>query len=127
MLSLKYPMEGRQPTEVYTNESGSVNIALNHTDNPASQNQLPQFKQLLERQFYQPQIDFINSEIMAINGRDFIVMEFITPAADSKIYNLMFITSLENRLLLGTFNCIIKELPVWQAKGKEIINSVKVR
>lgn len=126
MLSLKYPMEGRRPTEVYTNKNGSINVAFNHTNNQATQEQLPQYQQLFKRQFNQPQIEFIKSEISVINGRDFIIMEFITPAADSKIYNLMFITSLENQLLLGTFNCTTNKLPEWESKGKKIVNSIKV-
>ncbi|NOU15927.1 MAG: hypothetical protein HOO91_00010 [Bacteroidales bacterium] len=31
MLKAKYPIEGHRPTEVYTNEEGTINIAFNHT------------------------------------------------------------------------------------------------
>jgi hypothetical protein len=43
-IKLKYPVEGRRPTEVYTNEKGTVNIAFNQTRNPASIVKLPNIK-----------------------------------------------------------------------------------
>ncbi len=33
MLKAKYPIEGHRPTEVYTNEEGTINTAFNHTQN----------------------------------------------------------------------------------------------
>jgi hypothetical protein len=127
MLKAKYPIEGHRPTEVYTNEEGTINIAFNHTQNKCSINELANYKQVFERQFNQPGIEFLKSELKQINGIDFIVMEFITPAVDSRIYNLMFTTSLENRLMMGTFNCTINHLEEWKPLAGEIINSIKVQ
>lgn len=38
MLKAKYPIEGHRPTEVYTNEEGTINTAFNHTQNQCSIN-----------------------------------------------------------------------------------------
>ena len=40
MLAAKYPKTGHQPTEVYTNEDGTINIALNYTQNKAEEKDL---------------------------------------------------------------------------------------
>lgn len=126
MLKTKYQIEHR-PTEVYTNEEGTINIAFNHTQDKCSFDELANYKEVFERQFNQSSIEFLKSELKQINGADFIVMEFITPAVDSRIYNLMFATSLENRLMIGAFNCTINHLEEWKPLSGEIINSIKVQ
>lgn len=125
-LKARYPIEGRRPSEVYTNAEGTINIAFNHTLTKGGIADLPQFKQVFERQFNQPGISFMTSELKPINGTDFIVLEFITPSPDGEVYNRMFITSLENRLLMGTFNCSVKLIQEWQSTANKIENSIVV-
>lgn len=125
--ALKYPM-GNRPAIVYTNESGSVNLALNHTQNAASQSDLPKFMEVLAGQFKGvPDIKWKRKEITKINGRDFIIMEFETPAVTGeRMYNLMFITDLEGRLLMNSFNCKASEYADWESQAQQILNSLKV-
>ncbi len=125
-LKARYPIEGRRPTEVYTNTEGTINIAFNHTQTRGGITDLPQFKQVFERQFNQPGINFRKSELKPINGTDFIILEFITSSPDGEVYNRMFITSLENRLLMGTFNCTVTHLQEWQPIADKIVNSLEV-
>ena len=126
ILKARYPIEGRRPTEVYTNTQGTINIAFNHTQTRGGITDLPQFKQVFERQFNQPGINFIKSELKPINGTDFIILEFITPSPDGEVYNRMLITSLDNRLLMGTFNCTVNQMQEWQPVADIIINSLEV-
>jgi hypothetical protein len=42
-LKARYPIEGRRPTEVYTNTEGTINIAFNHTQTRGGITDLPQF------------------------------------------------------------------------------------
>ena len=125
-LKARYPLEGRRPTEVYTNTEGTIYIAFNHTQTRGGITDLPQFKMVFERQFNQPGINFKKSELKPINGTDFIILEFITPSPDGEVYNRMFITSLENRLLMGTFNCTVSHLQEWQPIADKIVNSLEV-
>lgn len=62
-----------------------------------------------------------------MNGRSFIVMEFITPAVDAKIYNLMYITELEGRMLMCSFNCMESQKSEWESKAKQALNSIEVK
>ena len=128
-ISSDYNLFRIQLTKVFpwSKEWGVVNTAFNHTQNECSINELANYKQVFERQFNQPGIEFLKSELKQIYGIDFIVMEFITPAVDSRIYNLIFATSLENRLMIGTFNCTINHLEEWKPLAGEILNSITLK
>ncbi|WP_194973047.1 hypothetical protein [Aquiflexum lacus] len=126
MLALKYPNVGHQPTEVYTNLEGTINIALNHTKNVASEDNLQEVKKAMDAQINKPPIEFIKSELVQLNGNRCILMEFKSQAVDSKIYNLMLITSLEGRLAMVTFNCTEENLNIWKSRGNDIIYSFKL-
>lgn len=127
MLELKYPIAERRPTEVYTDESGAINIALNLTQNQVTIEELPEMEKALRHQFTNTSnITFNFSEIRTINGHKYIVIDFYSQAVDTKIYNLMFVTSINNRILIGTFNCTIEHFVQWKPVGLKIINSLKI-
>jgi hypothetical protein len=128
MLAVKYPSNNR-PTLVYTNESGSVNFAFNHTANHITKDQLPEFLQAFIQQFKSlyPQIKWIKKETTVVNGKSFIVMEFITPAIDTYIYNLMYVTELQGRMLMCSFNCTESQRAAWESKAKLALNSIAVK
>jgi hypothetical protein len=126
-LALKYPNAGHRPSEVYTNERGTINVALNHTQNKATEANLPDVKKAMETQFNRAPFTFIKSELKEMNGSQFVILEFISPAVDTKIYNLMAIASLEGRLVMITFNCTEAERKEWEATGKKIIGSITLK
>lgn len=125
-IAKKYPTAGHRPTEVYTNPGGTINIALNHTRNVAKESDLEGVKQVMDAQFNRPSIDFIGSEIRDVKGKKFIILEFVSQAVDTKIYNLMAIGSLEGRLVMATFNCTDNFRKDWQPVAKKIIGSIEV-
>ena len=127
MLASKYPQTGHQPTEVYTNEEGTINIALNYTQNKAEEKDLSGVKKTMESQFNQPTIEFNQSSMQEINGRKYIQLEFVTPAVDSRIYNFIQITSFEGRLAMFTFNCTGNYRKAWEATGKKIMQSIEMK
>lgn len=127
MIKVKYPQKANRPLEVFTNADASINIVFDHTQDKATQEQLPEFKKVFQQQFASnASIDYRKGEIRKINGRDFIIIEMVTPIPGDKIYNLMFITSLDGRLLLGTFNCTGPYIKEWQPIAEKIANSIKV-
>lgn len=128
MLKLKYPSANR-PTIVYTDESGSINVAFNLTTNNASQDIIPQFKEVLQNTFKQvyPSAKWKGDGINMINDKNVGYLELITPAIDTKVYNLVFFTDVNSQLLLCTFNCTVQYLEEWQSIGHEIMSSLKVK
>jgi len=128
MMKTKYPSE-RRPTLVYTNESGGINVALNLTQNPADQGILSLYKDNFVQSFKNayPSAEWKDSGMKEINGKQVGYLELVTPALDTEIYNLMFFTNLDGKLLLCTFNCTKKSMEEWTPTAKEIMNSLKIK
>lgn len=128
LMKMKYPSE-RRPTLVYSNESGGINVALNLTQNQASQELIPAYKDNFVKTFKNlyPSAEFKDSGVKTINGRKVGYLELVTPAIDTEIYNLMFFTDLDGKLLLCTFNCTKKSIDEWTPTAKEIMNSLKIK
>lgn len=126
MVNKKYPMVGKRPSEVYSNEKYSVNVTFNLTNNQAGINDLPKIKNALETSLTPASWTVYKSSLETINGRQFIIRKFVSPAADGPIYNHLFITSVDNRLLMGSFNCLLREKKDWELIGDSIIASLEI-
>ena len=128
VLKLKYPAE-RRPTEVLSNEQGSVNLAFNHTQNPLQPEQVAEVYPTVAELFRNlyPSARWNRSEVVSRGGRDFIVLDLWTPAVDTEIRNIIVGTSVQDRLLLVSFN-VTEELEAeWGGVGERMIASVEVR
>ena len=105
MLNAKYPPTSRRPSEVYTDYKAEINVILDHTRDQVSSEGLVSIKDKMVSQFSRvPGMTLLNHQMRAIHGREFFLVEFISPALDTEVYNLMFGTSYQGRLLMGTFN-----------------------
>ncbi len=73
------------------------------------------YVELIENSFKSayPSAEWKNKGTQEINGRKIGYLEVITPAIDTKIYNLLFFTDLNDQLLLCTFNCTEKDIEDW--------------
>lgn len=128
MLKLKYPGSNR-PTLVYSDEDGTVNIAFNHTTSKAAQAQIETYKNVFVNTFKTtyPTAEWTGSGVKEINGRKVGFLELTTQAVDTKIYNYLFFTDLDGRLLICTFNCTVEKKPEWAEVAKKIVNSFTVK
>ena len=127
MSKLKYPSENR-PSLIYTNEDGSINVAFNHTTSKTTNSNISQYKDYLKGTFKNlyPSATWYGDGTLKLNGKNVGFLELLTPAIDTKVYNLIFFTELENRLLLVTFNCTEEEMKDWKPIAKEIMNSITI-
>ena len=128
MIQTKYPAANR-PTLVYTNKSGGINVALNLTQHPANQDIILSYKDNFMQSFKNayPSAEWKDSGVKEINGKKVGFLELVTPALDTEIYNLVFFTDLEGKLLLCTFNCTKKDTGEWIPIAQEIMNSLKIK
>lgn len=128
LMKIKYPSENR-PTLVYSNESGGINVAINLTQSKASQDAIAAYKDFFVNTFKEnyPTAEWKESGIKTINGKKVGYLELITQAIDTEIYNLMFFTDLDGKLLLCTFNCTKKSINEWTTPANEIMNSLKIK
>jgi len=127
-IKVKYPSENR-PTLIYTDTTGGINVALNLTSSKASQGLIPSYKDYLLKAMKDqyPTAKWKSDGVADINGRKVAYLELITPGVDTKIYNLMFFTDVDGKLLLCTFNCTKSSLEEWAPTAKEIMYSLKVK
>ena len=125
MLQTKYPGANR-PTLVYTNSTGSINIAINHTQNAVQPDQLKQLHQALDSATRQqvPDNNWRFSGFQTYAGREWVQLEFLSDAAGTKIENMMVATSVGGRMLLVSFNVTQELAGDWLPVGKEIIQSL---
>jgi hypothetical protein len=124
MAKIKYPMENR-PTLIYTNDTGSINIAFQYTQSQASSSDIQEITDALKANFEHlyPSAQWYTSEVKRINDKDIGVLELLTPAVDTEIFNLMWFTDLDGKLLIATFNCTESQMDDWKPIGEAILSS----
>lgn len=127
MLEVKYPAAQR-PTLVFTNEQGTVNLAINHTKNKANAASIPVFHRqteaMMRRQIAAE--NWLASEMITLDELNWFRLDFRTPAVDTTIRNITLGTSLENRMLLVSFNTATAEEEVWLPIGQQMIQSLRL-
>ncbi|MFM9907721.1 MAG: hypothetical protein ACKVOW_00160 [Chitinophagaceae bacterium] len=128
LIKIKYPGV-RPPKLVYSDVSGSISIAFNHTDSKASPSMLEKYKEVLKTSLETAYPDAVWEEdgIKEINGKKAGVFRVITEARDDKIYNYMVFTDMDGKLLICSFNCLEKKLKAWKPLAEEIMNSISIK
>ena len=126
MLQTKYPGANR-PTLVYTNSTGSINIAINHTQNAVQPSQLKQLHQALDSATRKqvPDGNWRFSGFQTYSGTEWVQLEFLSEAADTRIENMMAATSVDGRMLVVSFNVTEELAGEWLPVGREIIQSLR--
>jgi hypothetical protein len=127
LVNIKYPST-QKPTEVLSDSTGSVTLAFNHTNNAMTPSQVRKAHSAISKMIHNsyPSAKWIRDEVVEQNGSEFMVMELITPAVDTKIHNIMYGTSVDGRFLLATFNTTVEKSKKWLPLGKTIMSSVAV-
>lgn len=111
IISAKFP-EAKGPGIVYGNSRTTVSIAITYPlQRVLRPEQLPDFKSFMES-FIEKQkkgMQWLKKELVEINGQRWIHFEFISQAVDTKIHNHMYLTAMEERMLMFNFNSTIEE------------------
>ena len=127
LLRLKYPNENR-PTIVYTNSDGTINIAVNHPDSEIPNDAVGALRDQIVTSFKNlyPSAVWYRDEMASVDGRNYFVIELTTPAVDTEIRNIMYFSSLNDRLLGISFNCTVEHEQEWAEIGKRVIDSISI-
>ncbi len=128
IVEIKYP-RSKRPTEVFSDESTQVNLVLNYTHHPISIVDLIENHQRFSDMFcrFHPLAEWKRDEIIEQNGHTFIVFELITPAIDTQIHNIIYVTSMDDRLLLASFNTTTEKAAEWLSQGQEMMQSLTIK
>lgn len=122
-ISKLYPA-GDGTTVVYMNDDGSVNIGFKLTDIKIKNNEVEKYTEMFKG-FYEDSNDGADIVVgfTENNGHNIGNIEFIS--SSNNIYNHIVIFSVDDKLVVGTFNCRENDLDEWKNIGNFIINSIK--
>lgn len=123
MLKIKYPT-GNPPSLVYTNERGTINVALVMNDVEMKNTQIEEYTKLMESTYREYSKD-AKINFWERNDHKIGELEFITQASDTDIYNHIIAFSVDGKLRLVNFNCTKELLGEWKEVSEFIINSLK--
>jgi hypothetical protein len=124
MKNIKYPGKNG-PEDIYTNEATTINIALKKSEIKLLEAEVYEQGKLIEKGLSGKGYKMEQSEQLMVNDNHVHLFGFISDAIDMKIYNLMFIFSLKDKLVMGTFNCPEKLRDTWEKDAMEMIRSIK--
>lgn len=121
---LKLYPAGDGPTVVYMNDDGAVNIGFKLTDIKIKNNEVEKYTEMFKG-FYEDSNDGADIAVgfTENNGHNIGNIEFIS--SSNNIYNHIVIFSVDDKLVVGTFNCRENDLDEWKNIGNFIINSIK--
>ncbi|WP_174715122.1 hypothetical protein [Vibrio penaeicida] len=127
LIEIKYPSKNK-PIEVLGDETASVTLAFHYTDKPLKPSQIIKAHKFLSASFRKnyPEATWIRDEVIEKNGQKFMVMELITPTIDTKVHNIIYGTSVNERYLTVNFNTTVELSKKWLSIGKKIMESLSV-
>lgn len=116
MLNVKYP-NGNPPSLVYTNERGTINVALVMNDVAMKNTQIEEYIKTMEST-YKNYLKDIKINFWERNNHKIGEMEFTTQSSDTEIYNHIIVFSVDSKLRL--VNLIVQRN--FQMNGKKLVN-----
>lgn len=125
LIKTKYP-GSQPPQEVYADSSGKLSLAFNHTDSKVLTSQLHTYASVLKASLKKanPDAKWLQSGFIHVEGKEIGYFKLIGSLNGQKIYNQVFFTELNGRLLLGTFNCTEAKLASWKLIADQIMYSL---
>ncbi|MDM5250402.1 hypothetical protein [Lysinibacillus sp. G4S2] len=115
LMDIKYP-SSRRPEYIYTSESTSINVTMKMMEQQIKEEELEDFTEAMMTilQKTQPTAKMLDIGMNDVNGAQIGYFDFITPALDNKIYNLMFLFIVGKNVTMGSINCLKKEMNIWK-------------
>ncbi|MCL1983016.1 MAG: hypothetical protein FWG53_08030 [Clostridiales bacterium] len=126
IAELKYPSENR-PDITYSDEEGTTTVNFTLTKDKLANDGIEAAMEYLQRVVAKmhPSSETISSGV--IEGELRIGhFDFISPAIDGGIYNLVFVFPLDGQFMLGTFNCMHLDMAAWLAPASQMVSSIRI-
>ncbi|MET4561969.1 hypothetical protein ABIA69_003139 [Lysinibacillus parviboronicapiens] len=127
LMDIKYP-SSRRPDYIYTSESTSINVTMKIMEQQIKAEELEDFTQTMMNilQKTQPTAKMLDIDMEEVNGVQIGYFDFIMPALDNKIYNLMFLFRVGENVTMGSINCLQKEMNIWKPIAYGMMESISV-
>ena len=85
----KYAIQGQIPDEVYQTKSDDVNISYMATFVPIEETNFPVLKNNLEKQFTNPNSKILQSDIVELDGKKFVLTKVVLKVNNVLMTNLV--------------------------------------
>ncbi|MFP3917115.1 hypothetical protein U5N28_04825 [Lysinibacillus telephonicus] len=127
LMDIKYP-SSRRPEYIYTSESTSINVTMKMMEQEIKPEELEDFTHNMMNMLrkLQPNAEMLDIGMKEVNGVQIGYFDFITPALDSKIYNLMFLFMVGENVTMGSVNCLKKEMNIWKPLAYGMMESISI-
>ena len=136
-IARRYPATTK-PLAVYTSPNGLVDFSVTQKVSQFRAQDLKMMKEfykaaLLERH---SKIDFIRDEVTKINGKDFIVFEYVSSVADERQssnlapvqkYSIVQYAISDKQMMIFTFHAPFQLKNEWQQPAREIMSSINIK
>ncbi|MDE6887897.1 MAG: hypothetical protein K2P45_04530 [Eubacterium sp.] len=126
LIKIKYPNENR-PDIIYSNQETTVNVSFSHKQEKleaGQEEELRDYMAVVIQNLY-PTCSILHKESVTLGENLVAWMDFVTPAIDMQIYNVMFFTPLKGRLLMGSCNCLAQDKEDWQDLFVQMLASIR--
>lgn len=123
----KYPSKHRPPM-ILMNEDNCVNFTFHLMDVALAENQLEKAADGFAKSMKQV---YTNAKFQELqygkrnDGSKMAWLSYESMAIDADMFNIMFITSLDGKMLYGSFNCILEMQKDWEEIALYCIRSIK--
>lgn len=126
LAKLKYPMEQR-PQVIKTNEATDINFTFSLLDQPLTNSQVKTAKDSLKKimKTVRPDMRFTEDGMENVEGRTIGWFELIYNGLDGKLYNIMYFTPVDGKMLHGIFNCPLKEAENWKPIVLKLMRTIQ--
>jgi hypothetical protein len=125
-MDFNYARAQSRPSVIYTN-SKEASLAFTYTDNTADQDMIDiyavNFYKTYAKQFKEAK--WFGNGIKEVSGRKVGYLELMKPELGHEVYQLIFFTDVEGKLLMCTFTCADRQKPEWETVAKQIMGSFR--
>nr|WP_106781377.1 hypothetical protein [Lysinibacillus timonensis] len=127
LMDIKYP-SSRRPEYIYTSESSSINVTMKMMEQVIKKEELENFthNMMYMLRKLQPSAEMLDYGMKEVNGEQIGYFDFMTPALDGKIYNLMYFFMVGENVTMGSVNCLKNEMTIWKPLAYGMMESISI-
>jgi|GEM_PF-2363129 len=124
-LDLKFPRSNR-PSFAIGNENRSTTVAYDIKPIKISDDKLKDLIDVLVKQFDAsiPDLKWLHKKIVFKKGRKWIFLELKSPTPGFDVHNRIYLTRLNNKVLILNFNSTVKDFPKYSRQMSESFDSI---
>ena len=126
-LTAEKYLTAQKPQVILTNRDYTIDITLNLLEGDITEEQLPLCLQALKNAICEvyPATLFFDAEQMEAENRAVTYMDFKSFSLGGPIYNVMFVSVICGRPLVGTFNCQFEHWEQWRPVVFEMLKTIR--